>query len=86
MSMYWDVTKVIVQDDTTLWVRFHDGLEGVVEFLPTAFRGVFAHLREPGAFRLAHVEEGVLTWPGELDLAPDAMHAAIVAYGKWVLD
>jgi hypothetical protein len=26
-----------------------------------------------------------VTWPGELDLAPDAMHAAILAHGEWLL-
>jgi hypothetical protein len=24
-------------------------------------------------------------WPGDLDLAPDAMHAEIKAHGRWVL-
>jgi hypothetical protein len=24
-------------------------------------------------------------WPGDLDLAPDAMHAQIKAHGRWVL-
>jgi len=25
-------------------------------------------------------------WPGEIDLAPDAMHEEILANGTWVLD
>lgn len=86
MPMYWDVTEVTVQTSTALRVRFHDGLEGQVEFLPSAFRGVFARLKDPQAFQQARVQDGVLTWPGELDLAPDAMHEAIAAHGKWVLD
>lgn len=86
MPMYWDVATVTVQDDAALRVRFHDGLEGEVQFLPSAFRGVFAGLKDPQAFRQAYVHDGVLTWPGELDLAPDAMHEAIAAHGKWVLD
>jgi hypothetical protein len=31
------------------------------------------------------VVDGVVTWPGELDLAPDAMHLAIKDGGEWVL-
>lgn len=27
--------------------------------------------------------DGVVTWPGEIDLAPDAMYAAIAATGEW---
>ena len=86
MPMNWDVTEVKVQGDAALWVRFHDGLEGMVTFSPSAFRGVFAHLSQPAEFRQARVQDGVLTWPGELDLAPDAMHDAIAAHGKWALD
>jgi hypothetical protein len=26
-----------------------------------------------------------VSWPGELDLAPDAMHAAIREHGEWRL-
>lgn len=86
MHMPWDVTAINIKTDTALRVRFHDGLEGDVEFLPSAFRGVFVGLKDPQAFRQARVQDGVLTWPGELDLAPDAMHEAIAAHGKWVLD
>lgn len=86
MSMHWDVTEAIIQDNTSVWVRFRDGREGIVQFMPTAFRGVFAGLREPGAFKQVRIEDGVLTWPGDLDLAPDAMHAAICDNGKWILD
>lgn len=84
--MYWDVTAIEVREDSAVWVRFQDGVEGIVQFLPSAFRGVFARLREPSEFRQARIEDGVLTWPGELDLAPDAMHAAIAVQGMWVLD
>lgn len=85
-TVNWEVVKVEVQSDTTLRVWFYDGLEGEVEFLSTAFRGVFTGLKDPQAFRQARVRDGVLTWPGELDLAPDAMHDAIAQHGKWVLD
>ncbi len=86
MVMPWDVTEVKVQNDAALWVRFRDGLQGQVIFLPSAFRGVFARLSQPAEFRQARLQDGVLTWPGELDLAPDAMHQAIAQHGQWVLD
>jgi hypothetical protein len=44
---------------------------------------VFARLRDRTLFAQAHVEMGAVVWPGELDLAPDAMHAAIKAHGEW---
>lgn len=66
-------------------VRFVDGLEGVVRFTPGFFRGVFAHLVDPSLFAEAAVESGAVTWPGELDLAPDRMHADIATNGECVL-
>jgi hypothetical protein len=34
-------------------------------------------------FEQVHVEHGAVTWPGEIDLAPDAMHQAIQALAEW---
>ncbi len=86
MNMDWDVMSVEVKSDSVLRVRFQDGLEGEVQFLPSAFRGVFEDLKNPQSFRQVYVQHGVLMWPGNLDLAPDAMHDAITQHGKWVLD
>lgn len=83
--MDWDVTDVRLEGEHALWVRFKDGLEGMVKFTPSAFRGVFAQLRDPVAFSQVAVVDGVVTWPGELDLAPDAMHDEISRHGEWVL-
>jgi hypothetical protein len=82
--MDWDVTDVMLVDQAALWVRFRDGVEGPVRFLPTFFRGVFAHLRDPEQFRKVSVVDGVVTWPGDLDLAPDAMHDRIKTGGEWI--
>jgi hypothetical protein len=50
---------------------------------PTA--GVFSALADPDRFAAACVEFGAVTWPGEIDLAPDAMYEEIKAHGRWVL-
>ncbi len=82
--MEWDVTEVRLVDGAALWVRFEDGVEGSVKFLPTFFRGVFAHLQDPEQFKKVSIIDGVVTWPGDLDLAPDAMHRRIKASGEWI--
>jgi len=84
--MEWDVTEVRVVGDFALAVRFQDGLEGGVKFLPSFFRGVFSHLASAPEFKKVHVVDGVVTWPGELDLAPDAMYAEIKRSGEWLLN
>lgn len=87
MSAYWRVSEVKVIGGYAVQVRFMDGLEGVVRFLPGFFRGVFSHLIDPAQFRQVKVISGAVTWPGDLDLAPDAMHEEIkVRGGEWVVD
>lgn len=87
MSASWRVTEVSVVADNAVRVRFMDGLEGIVRFLPGFFRGVFSHLSDPAQFRQVTVVHGAVTWPGELDLAPDAMHEEIKRRGgEWVVE
>ena len=83
--MEWDVTEVSIKSDNTLFVRFKDGVQGTVEFANSFFYGVFEPLKDPKEFRQVRIVDGVVTWPGELDLAPDAMHDEIQKSGKWVL-
>jgi hypothetical protein len=47
--------------------------------------GVFAALADHALFAQVRVEYGAVTWPGEIDLAPDAMYAEIKKAGIWVL-
>jgi hypothetical protein len=37
-------------------------------------------------FAQVSCEQGLVEWPGEIDLAPDAMHDEIRAQGRWVLE
>jgi hypothetical protein len=85
----WRVRSVEVLPDYCLKVRSVDGLEGLVHMKKMVWSksaGVFEALREPVVFAQADVVLGAVTWPGELDLAPDAMHDEIKANGEWVLD
>ncbi len=83
--MYWDIVEVTTNEYLTLSVRFADGLVGKVQFLPQRLRGVFTALKDPTFFSKVFVNDGVVTWPGELDLAPDAMHEEISKNGEWIL-
>jgi hypothetical protein len=80
------VQAVTVLPEDRLMVRFVDGLAGVVDLsalIASPDAGVFARLRDRSLFEQAYVEMGAVVWPGGLDLAPDAMHAAIMAHGEW---
>jgi len=82
----WRVVDVRVLPAYRLTVRFADGTVGEVDLSrlvlgPSA--GIFAALRNLAVYAQATVEDGVVTWPGDLDLAPDAMYDAIRTQGRW---
>ena len=77
--MYWDVVEVIPQRDFRLFVRFRDGLAGDVELRPEELTGALAPLADPEFFRQVFIDCGAVAWPGEIDLAPDAMYADVAS-------
>ncbi len=84
--MPWPVVEVHPLSDYRLRVRFVDGLEGTVDMaalVHSASAGVFSQLADPARFAQAFVAHGAVTWPGEIDLAPDAMCAEIKKNGNW---
>jgi hypothetical protein len=73
--MYWDVVEVKPEPGYCLFVRFKDGLAGRVELRREGLTGVLAPLLDVKFFEQVFVDHGAVAWPGEIDLAPDAMHA-----------
>jgi Protein of unknown function (DUF2442) len=87
-STPWRVREVTALPGYRLLVRFADGLSGSVDMsalIASSDPGVFASLRDPDVFSRVYLEHGAVMWPGELDLAPDAMHAEIKEHGEWRL-
>ncbi len=84
----WRVLTVITTPAYCIRVTFIDGLLGIVDMSRLIFSetaGVFATLRDVDTFNQVSVIHGAVTWPGDIDLAPDAMYDAIKAHGIWVL-
>ena len=84
----WRVVQVEPLEGFRLSVRFVDGTTGTVhlsELIRSPCAGVFAPLVDASLFARVFVDHGAVTWPGELDLAPDAMYAEITKSGEWVL-
>lgn len=82
----WIVSDVRALPDYRLAVGFVDGTRGEVDMgalIHGDRAGVFAGLRDPDAFARAYVDCGAVSWPGNIDLAPDAMYEAIRARGRW---
>ena len=77
--MYWDAVEVKPEPDYCLFVRFQDGLTGRVRLRREELTGVLAPLRDAQFFKQVFIDNGAAAWPGEIDLAPDAMYAEVAS-------
>lgn len=69
------IVEISPQKGFKLFLRYDDGVAGVVDLTSLAGRGVFASWLEPGVFeRVRLTEAGAPEWPGEVDLCPDALY------------
>lgn len=85
----WRVSSVRALPGFRLAVKFVDGTAGDVDLsrrVASAQAGVFSRLRDPALFDQVFLDCGAVTWPGEIDLAPDAMYDEIKKQGRWVLE
>ncbi len=81
--MLHDVVSASYVDGYRIELAFDDGESGVVDFAEYLDGGgVFERLRDPEFFRSFTVDRdlGVITWGGEVDIAPETLYAA--ATGK----
>ena len=60
-----------------VFIRFDDGLEGELDLEPflAPFDGVFAPLRDLVRFREIYVNNHTVSWPNDLDLAPEVLYS-----------
>ena len=71
--MHWDVVEIKPEADYSLLVRFMDGPSGRVRLDPQEFTGALEPLRDVDFFNRVYIDAGAPAWPGEIDLAPDAI-------------
>ena len=83
--MNYDVVEVKPVEHLHLKVTFRDGLAGEVIFMASHLHGVFEALRNPTVFANVNCTHGFVEWPGEIDLAPDAMYEEVKKNGVWEL-
>ena len=77
--MHWDVVEVKPEPHYCLFVRFKDGLTGRVQLRQEEFTGALAPLRDARFFEQVFIDCGAVAWPGEIDLAPDAMYVQVAS-------
>ena len=75
--MYWDVVEVIPEPEYCLFVRFKDGLRGRVQLHREDLTSALGPLLDVDFFGRVYIDSGAVAWPGNIDLAPDAMYAQV---------
>ena len=62
----------------SLFVRFQDGLSGRIQLRREDLIGALAPLKDESFFfEQVFIDNGAVAWPGNIDLAPDAMYEDI---------
>lgn len=68
------IAAVRVQPKYRLLLEYENGEARLFDATPYLDRGVFTRLKEPKLFAQARIEFGTVTWPGELDIAPETLY------------
>ena len=78
----WRIVALSVLPGRRLDVTFADGLRGIVDLSRERWDGALAALTDDAFFAKAALHDGVVTWPGGVELAPDAMYDEVQAAGQ----
>jgi hypothetical protein len=74
-----EMVAVIVRPEHTVRIVFADGEVRDVDITPLLDTPAFSPLRDPIMFEQVKVDEqtGTIAWPGDVDLDPDVIYAAL---------
>ena len=62
-----------------IWVKFDDGVEGILDYSDIAGQGVFKVWEDPDFFKKVFIDNDlhVVSWPGELEFDRENMYMTI---------
>ena len=70
--------EVKPQENYRLWVKYSDGVEGIVDLSDLVGKGVFALWNDYREFQKVHIgPSGEIAWSEEIDMCPDAIYLKI---------
>jgi len=74
-----EMVAVIARPAHTVRIVFRDGEVRDADITPLLDTPAFSPLRDPAVFEQVRVDEqtGTITWPGDIDLDPDVIYAAL---------
>ncbi|WP_020564678.1 DUF2442 domain-containing protein [Methylosarcina fibrata] len=69
-----EVSTVQALPNHVLQLTFTNGEQKRFDMSPYLHYPVFRKLQNPGFFKLAKVNYGTVTWPGDIDIAPETLY------------
>jgi len=78
MVILLDVISVKTRDDYTLELVFENGEKRIFDMKLFFDRNPFVKLLNSPLFFKASVQHGTVTWPGDIDIAPETLWARSV--------
>jgi hypothetical protein len=73
-----EVNSVVAVPDFELILTFNSGERRRFDMRPYLHYPVFRRLENPGFFSLARVDYGTVTWPSDIDIAPETLYECSV--------
>jgi hypothetical protein len=73
-----EVNSVVAVPDFGLVLTFNSGERRRFDMRPYLHYPVFRRLENQGYFSLARVDYGTVTWPGDIDIAPETLYECSV--------
>jgi hypothetical protein len=77
-----EVCQVEVAPDHLLRLVFDTGEKRCFDMKPYLRYPVFKRLQNPGFFALARIDYGTVTWPGDIDIAPETLYNESITFQK----
>jgi len=70
-----EVCEVKISSNSKLLLLFNNGEKRIFDMKPYFQYPVFHRLENAAFFSLARVDYGTVTWPGDIDIAPETLYS-----------
>ena len=73
---YW-IIKVELRENYKIYIKFNDGLSGIIDFqnkIKTDHRSIIRELIDEAKFKAIRIERHTLCWDNGVDFAPEYLY------------
>ncbi len=71
-------TEIEARDNYSIWLRYSDQSEGIVDLSDLIEKGVFRKLKDRDIFKAVYISDsGSIAWEDEIELCPDSLYMKI---------